>query len=104
MEEAVMCSVKLSTPVVHMVLGISAMLIVLHLIQVQRCFVSIMLLKMSSLDLIYNIGIIIIGLATLTCYHVEEVKVPSSMAGSQDALLPIPIGHQVNHTITIKIM
>ena len=36
----------------------------------------------------------------------EEGKVPSSMAGSQDALLPIPIGHQVNQTIgvTIKIM
>ena len=36
----------------------------------------------------------------------EEGKVPSSMAGSQDALLPIPIGYQVNQTIpvTLKIM
>ena len=36
----------------------------------------------------------------------EEGKVPSSMAGSQDALLPIPNGRQVNQTIpvTIKIM
>ena len=36
----------------------------------------------------------------------EEGKVPSSMAGSQDALLPILIGYQVNQTIpvTLKIM
>ncbi len=36
----------------------------------------------------------------------EEGKVPSSMAGSQDALLPIPIGHQVNQImpITLKIV
>ena len=36
----------------------------------------------------------------------EEGKVPSSMAGSQDALLPILIGHQVNQTMnmTEKIM
>ena len=80
------------------------MLIVLHLIQVQRCFVSIMRLKMSGLD--FNLKEVIFGLAILTCYHMEEGKVPSSMAGSQDALLPILIGHQVNQTITktIKIM
>ena len=36
----------------------------------------------------------------------EEGKVPSSMAGSQDALLPILIGILINQTmpITIKIM
>jgi hypothetical protein len=36
----------------------------------------------------------------------EEGKVPSSMAGSQDALLPTLIGHQVNQTmvVTMKIM
>ena len=84
------------------------MLIVLHLIQVQRCFVSIMWLKMSGLDLNLMLDILhlFVGLAILTCHHMEEGKVPSSMAGSQDALLPIPIGHQVNQTITIimKIM
>ena len=36
----------------------------------------------------------------------EEGKVPSSMAGSQDALLPIPNGYQVHQimTKTMKIM
>jgi len=48
----------------------------------------------------------ITGLVILTCHHLEEGKVPSSMAGSQDALLPTPIGHQMNQTIgvTMKIM
>jgi hypothetical protein len=47
-----------------------------------------------------------IGLDILTCHHMEKGKVPSSMAGSQDALLPIPIGRQLNQTIsiTMKIM
>jgi hypothetical protein len=50
-----------------------------------------------------------VGLAILTCYHMEEGKVLSSMAGSQDALLPIPIEEfwqQVNQTILVimKIM
>ena len=47
-----------------------------------------------------------IGLVILICYHMEEEKEPSSMAGSQDALLPILIGDIVNQTITgtIKIM
>jgi len=59
---------------------------------------------MSGLDL--NLEDILIGLAILTCYHMEEGKVPSSMAGSQDALLPILIGILVAQTIpvTIKIM
>jgi hypothetical protein len=89
--------------VVDMALGISAMLIVLHLIRVQRCFVSIMRLKIFGLDLNMDIGI---GLDILTCYHMEEGKVPSSMAGSQDALLLTPIGGQVNQaiSITMKIM
>ncbi len=84
-------------------LGISAMLIVLLLIQVQRCFVSIMWLKMNGLELNLEVGLI---LAILTCHHMEEGKVPSSMAGSQDALLPILIGRKVDQTIaiTIKIM
>ncbi len=57
---------------------------------------------MSLLDL----KDIIYGLDILTCYHMEEGKVPSSMAGSQDALLPILIGHHFNQTmkVTIKIM
>ena len=107
MEEVVIWSIQFSTLVVYMaqhtVLGISAILIVLLLIQVQRCFVSIMRLKMSGSTLNMEVGF---GLAILTCHHMEEGKVPSSMAGSQDALLPIPIGHQVNQTIskTIKIM
>ncbi len=33
----------------------------------------------------------------------EEGKVPSSMAGSQDALLPTPIGLMVNQTIYIPV-
>ncbi len=50
--------------------------------------------------------LIIIGLVILICYHMEEGKVPSSMDGSQDAILPIPIGRGVNQTIpiTMKIM
>ena len=40
-----------------------------------------------------------IGLVILTCHHMEEGKVPGSMAGSQDALLSSPIGYQVNQTI-----
>ena len=90
--------------VIHKVLGISAMLIVLLLIQVQRCFVSIMRMKMLGLDL--NMDQKNTGLAILTCYHMEEGKVPSSMAGSQDALLPIPIGKKIDQAmpITMKIM
>jgi len=87
------------------VLGISAMLIVLqHHIRVQQCFVSIMLLRI--LGYILNLEELIFGLVILTCYHMEEGKVPSSMAGSQDALLPTPIGILVNQTIglTMKIM
>ena len=58
---------------------------------------------MSGLDL--NLQMIF-GLAILTCYHMEEGKVPSSMAGSQDALLPILIGMLVNQAtvVTMKIM
>ncbi len=102
MEEFVILSVQLSTLAVHLVLGISAMLIVLHHIRAQRCFVSKMRLKMSGLE--FNLEHI--GLDILTCYHMEEGKVPSSMAGSQDALLPTPIGQQVNQTIkmTTKII
>ena len=88
-----------------LVLGISAILIVLdYLIQVLRCFVTIMRLKMSGLQI--KLDHISFTLDILTCHHMEEGKVPSSMAGSQDALLPIPNGCQVNHTmpITIKIM
>ena len=90
--------------VVHEVLGISAMLIVLHLILVQRCFVSMMRLNIIGFGL--NLEIIFCGLDILTCYHMEEGKVLSSMAGSQDALLPTPIGWQVNQTMnmTIQIM
>ena len=53
-----------------------------------------------------NMAVVVIGLVILTCHHMEEGKVPSSMAGSQDALLPTPIGGQVNQTIsiTLKIM
>jgi len=78
MEEAVICSIQLSTPAAQVVLGISAMLIVLHHIQEQRCFVSIMRLKILGLDLVL---LTIIGLAILTCHHMEEGKVPSSTAG-----------------------
>jgi len=42
-----------------------------------------------------------IGLAILTCPHIEEGKVPNSMGGSQDALLPTPIGWEINQTITL---
>jgi len=47
-----------------------------------------------------------IGLVTRTCHHMEEGKVPSSMAGSQDALLPTSIGSGMNQTIILamKIM
>ena len=47
-----------------------------------------------------------IGLAILTCHPMEEGKVPSNMAGSQDAPLHISIGHLVNQimNITVKIM
>jgi len=78
MEEVVICSIQLSTLAVQLVLGISAMLIVLHRIRVQRCFVSIMRLKILGLDLVL---LTIIGLAILTCHHMEEGKVPSSTAG-----------------------
>jgi len=46
------------------------------------------------------------GLAILTYHHMEEGKVPSSMDGSQDALLPSPIGMLVNQIISVimKIM
>ncbi len=86
-----------------MVLGISAMLIVLHLIRVQRCFVSIMRMRILGLDLNIQIGI---GLDILTCYHMEEGKVPCGIVGSQDALLPILIGWLLNLiiTVTMKIM
>jgi hypothetical protein len=109
MEESVICSLQLSTLVVQVVLGISAILIVLHLIQVLRCFVSIMRIKISGLEIIKQMWMmimiiilkIICGLATLTCYHMEEGKVPSSMVGSQDALLPIPTGMQINQTMSV---
>jgi hypothetical protein len=107
MEEVVICSVQFSTVgCIYLVPGISAMLIVLHLIRVQQCFVTIMRLKMSGLVLILNLQEVGCGLAILTCYHMEEGKVPSSMAGSQDALLPIPIGILINQTmpVTMKIM
>ena len=69
-------------------------------------FVSIMRLKILGLDLNKEEFIEIVGLVILTCHHMEEGKVPCSMVGSQDALLPIPIGCQVNQTIgvTMKIM
>jgi hypothetical protein len=41
------------------------------------------------------------GLVILTCYHMEEGKVPGSIAGSQDALLPILIGILVNQTMPV---
>ena len=84
-----------------MVLGISAMLIALHLIQVQRCFVSIMRMKMIGLELMVGFGLDI-----LTCYHMEMGQVPWNTAGSQDALLPTSIGGEVNQAIsvTMKIM
>jgi hypothetical protein len=98
--------VVISTLVVSGVLGISAKLGVLLLIRVQRCFVSIIGMRMLGLDL--NIIFIQIGfgLDIRTCYHMEEGKVPGSMVGSQDALLPLPIGTSTNQTmaVTIKIM
>jgi len=62
-------------------------------------------LKIIGLHLSIN-QYIRFGLVILTCYHMEEGKVPSSMAGSQDALPFIPIGMQVNQTmpVTMKIM
>ena len=77
------------------------MLIVLHHIRVQRCFVSIMRMKMSGLD--FNMEDKFL-LAILTCHHMEEGKVPSSMAGSQDALLPTPIGGELNQIITVAVV
>ena len=58
---------------------------------------------MIESDLNFKIGT---GLVILTCYHMEEGKVPSSMDGSQDALLPTLIGILVIQTITLtmKIM
>jgi len=104
MEEVAICSIQLSTLAVQLVLGISVMLIVLQDTRVQRCFVSIMRLKISGCGL--NMEDNLVGLAILTCYHMEEGKVPSSMAGSQDALLPTLIGRLVNQTMPLiwKIM
>ena len=96
LEEVAICSIQFSTLVVQVVLGISAMLFVPHLILVQRCFVSIMRLKILGCGL--NMEDRMVGLAILICHHMEEGKVPSSMAGSQDALLHIPIGHPVSYT------
>ena len=97
MEEVVISSIQLSTLAVQLVLGISAMLIVLHLIRVQRCFVLIMRLRIVGCGL--NMEDNLVGLDILTCHHMEEGKAPSSMAGSQDALLPTLIGRLVNQTI-----
>ncbi len=104
-EAVVIGSIHLSTLVVQLVLGISAIIFVVLMIRLQRCFVSMMLLKIVGLHLSIN-QYLRFGLAILTCHHMEEGKVPSSMAGSQDALLFIPIGMQVNQTmpITMKIM
>jgi len=85
-------------------LGISAMLIVQLHIRVQRCFVYVNRLKVHGLEL--NL-MVTSGLVTLTCLHMEEGRAPSSIAGSQDALLTIPVdGHLVNQTmpLTMKIM
>ena len=90
LEEVAICSIQFSTLVVQVVLGISAMLFVPHLIWVQRCFVSIIRLKILGCGL--NMEDRMVGLAILICHHMEEGKVPSSMAGSQDALLPTLIG------------
>ena len=87
------------------VLGISVILIVLHHhIRVHQCFVFVM--RLNSLGSLVNLLEDIIGLVILTCYHMEEGKVPSSMDGSQDALLPTPIGILINQTmpVTEKIM
>jgi len=104
MEEVVISSIQLSTLAVQLVLGISAMLIVLHLIRVQLCFVSIMRVRIVGCGL--NMEDRMVGLDILTCHHMEEGKVPSSMAGSQDALLPTLIGRLMNPTIPVimKIM
>ncbi len=98
-EEVVICSIQLSTLAVQLVLGISAMLIALHHIWVQRCSVSVMRLRIIGCGL--NMEDKMVGLAILTCHHMEEGKVPSSMVGSQDALLPTLIGHQVSQIITV---
>jgi hypothetical protein len=47
-----------------------------------------------------------VGLTIITCYHMEEGKVLSSMAGSQDALLPTTINTEITQTmtLTVKIM
>ena len=85
-------------------LGISAMLIVQPHIRVQRCFVYVNRLKVHGLNL--NL-IVKSGLVTLTCLHMEEGRAPSSIAGSQDALLTIPVdGHLMNQTmaVTMKIV
>ena len=70
-----------------------------HHIQAQRCFVFVMPLKMIGLDL--NMEEHHLLLVILTCYHMEEGKVQSSINGSQDVLLPTPIGHMANLTICI---
>ena len=61
---------------------------------------------MLGYTLKFNHMEIMFGLVILICYHMEEGKVPSSINGSQDAILPTPIGILVNQTIqgTIKII
>ena len=49
-------------------------------------------MRMNGLSLLKDTFIMIFGLDILTCHHMEEGKVPGSMAGSQDALLPTLIG------------
>ena len=49
------------------------------------------------------------GSVILTCYHMKEGYIPSSMAGAQDAedaLLPTPSGIYMNQTmeLTMKVM
>ena len=75
--------------------------IVLHPIRVQLCFVSKMRLRIHGLDLHIQHQRDI-GLVILTCYHMEEGKVPSSINGSQDAHLPTLIGHQVSQTMAVE--
>ena len=48
-------------------------------------------MRMNGLSLLED-TVMIFGLDILTCHHMEEGKVPGSMAGSQDALLPTLIG------------
>ena len=74
----------------------SAITIVLQHIREQRCFVSVLRLRTLGwyLDLVWNTGLVI-----LTCYRMVKGKVPSSMVGSQDVLLPTPIGMVVNQTM-----